>query len=202
MRKIIGSICVSLLMIQISASLAGSQELSGDKTLILYYSRTGNTKLACETIARALSADLIEIKDGADRSGGWGFFTAAMSALFNMQTPIEPEHPNLIPYSRIILAAPVWSGRLATATRTLIAKNRLDGKKVGIFSTTNVLEKESSREKGKAAVAEAGGSAVGYWQVAVQEKIDDKKIEKTPGQIVKEALALVSDIKAAFDKAR
>ncbi len=202
MRKITGSICVCLLIIQLSASLAGSQELAGDKTLILYYSRTGNTKLACEALAQELSADLLEIKDGADRSGGWGFFTGAMSAVFNMQTSIQPEHPNLAPYSRIILAAPIWSGRLATATRTLIAKNRFDGKKVGLFTTTNALEKESNRDKGKATVAEAGGIAVGYWQVAVREKIDGKKIEKKPGQIVKETLALVPDIKAAFEKAR
>jgi hypothetical protein len=43
---------------------------------------------------------------------------------------------------------------------------------------------------------------VGYWQVAVREKIDGKKIEKTPEQIVKEAIALVPDMKAAFDRAR
>lgn len=202
MKKIFVTVCACLLLMQMGASSACSEEVAGGKTLIFYYSRTGNTKVACEALARALSADLIEIKDGADRSGGWGFFTAAVSAVFNMQTVIEPEHPNLAPYSRIILAAPIWSGRLATAIRTLIAKNRFNGKKVGIFTTTNVLEKESSREKGKAAVAEAGGIAVGYWQVAVQEKIDGKKIEKTPGRIVKEVLALVPDIKAAFDKAR
>jgi flavodoxin len=202
MKKIIIAVCACLCMLQVGFVSAAAQEVAGGKTLILYYSRTGNTKLACEALARALSADLIEIKDGADRSGGWGFFTAAVSAVFNMQTAIEPEQPNLTPYSCIILAAPVWSGRLATATRTFIAKNRLDGKKVGIFSTTNVFEKESSREKGKAAVAEAGGIAVGYWQIAVQEKIDGKKIEKTPEQIVKESLAAVPDIKTAFDKTR
>lgn len=202
MKKILAMIPPILFLAAVSILPAFAQEAPAGKTLILYYSRTGNTKLACEALARALSADRIEIKDSADRSGGWGFFTAAASAVFNMQTAIEPEHPNLDPYSNIILAAPIWSGRLATAIRTLIAKNRFDGKKVGIFTTTNVLEKESSREKGKAAVAEAGGSAAGYWQVAVQEKIDGKKIEKTPGQIAEEALAAVPDIKAAFDTMR
>jgi flavodoxin len=191
-----------LIIIALTVFPAYAQEDASMKILIVYYSRTGNTKLACEALAKELGADLLEIKDGADRSGGWGFFTGAMSALFNMQTSIEPEHPNLAPYSRIILAAPIWSGRLATAARTLIAKNRFDGKKVALFTTTNVLEKEASREKGKAAVAGAGGIAVGYWQVAVREKIDGKKIEKTPGQIVKDALSLVPDIKAAFEKAR
>jgi len=193
---------IALIFIALSAVPAYAQEDTAMKTLIAYYSRTGNTKLACEALAKELGADLLEIKDGSDRSGGWGFFTGAMSAVFNMQTSIEPEHPNFASYGRIILAAPIWSGRLATATRTLIAKNRFGGKKVGLFTTTNVLEKESSREKGKAAVAGAGGIAVGYWQVAVREKTDGKKIEKKPGQIVKETLALVPDIKAAFGRAR
>jgi len=201
MKKKVVAVCACLLMLQMGASLALASQAPAEKTLILYYSRTGNTKLACEALAKELGADLLEIRDGADRSGGWGFFTGAMSALFNMETDIEPAQPGLAPYGRIILGAPIWSGRLATAIRTLMAKNRLDGKKVAIFSTANMLEKESSRQKGTAAVAEAGGTAVGYWQVAVQEKVDGKKIEKTSGQIVKEVLALVPDIKAAFDKA-
>lgn len=182
--------------------MAAAQQESSNKTLILYYSRTGNTRLACEALAKELGADLVEIQDGSDRSGGWGFFTAAVNSIFNMHTAIEPEHPDLAPYGRLIIAGPIWSGKLAAATRTLLAKNRLDGKKVALFTTTNVLEKKSNHAKGTAAVVKAGGIAVGYWQVAVREKKDGKKTEKTSGQIVQETLAFVPDIKAAFTTAR
>jgi len=202
MKKIFVAICACLLMLQISVASAAAQQVPSDKTLILYYSRTGNTKLACEALAKELGADLVEIQDGTDRSGGWGFFTGAVNAMFSMQTDISPEHPDCSPFGRIIVASPIWAGKLSAATRTLLATNRLDGKKVALFTTTNALESESSREKSRAAVTASGASMVGYWQVAVREKGDGKKIEKTSEQIVKEALALVPDIKAAFDQAR
>ena len=35
----------------------------------MYYSRTGRTKKAMEDIAQALGAELVELRDGVDRSG-------------------------------------------------------------------------------------------------------------------------------------
>ena len=53
-----------------------AQSTGSEKTLILYYSRTGNTKAACEALAKAMAADIAQVKDLSDRSGGWGFFSA------------------------------------------------------------------------------------------------------------------------------
>jgi flavodoxin len=202
MRRIVVFVSACLVILQWGLSPACAQDAGSEKTLIIYYSRTGNTKIVCQALSKALNADLLEIKDGTDRSGGWGFFTGAVNAMFSMQTDITPEHPDCAPYGSIIVASPVWAGKLSAATRTLLATNRFDGKKVGIFSTTNALESESSREKSRAAVTASGASMVGYWQVAVREKTDGKKIEKTSEQIVKEALALVPDIRESFEKAR
>ena len=40
--------------------------------LCIYYSRTGNTKKAVEKIARELDAEVLELRDGVDRSGWRG----------------------------------------------------------------------------------------------------------------------------------
>jgi hypothetical protein len=119
--------------------------------------------------------------------------------MFSMQTSITPEHPDLKPYDRIIIASPVWAGKLAAAPRTLLALNRLEGRKIGLFTTPNVLEKQGSSEKSKALAAKSGGAVVGYWQVAVTEKIDGKKTGKKPERIAQETLALMPSIRAAFD---
>ncbi|MCX5900451.1 MAG: hypothetical protein NTX06_06915 [Proteobacteria bacterium] len=171
-----------------------------EKTLILYYSRTGNTRATCEALAKTLGADIMEVKDLSDRSGGWGFFTGAMSALFNMQTGIDPEKPDLTPYTRIILAAPIWSGRLASATCTVMARSRFDGKKVTVFSTTNVLEKKEQLDKARLLVENAGGRYRGHFQIAVTEKVDGKKTPKGLDRIVQEAIALVPDMERAFNR--
>jgi flavodoxin len=175
-------------------------ESASEKTLLLYYSRTGNTKAACQALAKAICADSIEVKDLSNRSGGWGFFTGAMNALFNMQTGIEPEHPDLAPYSRIIIASPIWAGRLSAASRTIIARNRFDGKKVLVFSTTNVLEKKSQLEKTRALVEKAGGVYCSHFQVAVTEKLDGSKTQKAVERIVQETTALVPDMEKAFTR--
>ncbi|MCK5420900.1 MAG: flavodoxin family protein, partial [Deltaproteobacteria bacterium] len=119
------------------------------KTLILYYSLTGNTKATCEVLQEALRADIVEIKDLVDRSGRWGFFKTAIGSLLGMQTKIEPENPDLSPYPNIILGSPIWTGKLSMAIRTLIDKNRFDEKKIVVCTTTNAFEKEKYKEKSK-----------------------------------------------------
>jgi flavodoxin len=173
-------------------------ESGPEKTLILYYSRTGNTRAACQAMAKAMGADSIEVQDLSSRSGGWGFFTGAMNSLFNLQTGIAPEKPDIAPYSRIIVAAPIWAGKVAAAARTLFAKNRFDGKKVAVFSTTNVLEKQPQLDKARALVENAGGAYCGHFQIAVTEKTDGEKTPKSIDRIVQEALALIPGMEKAF----
>ena len=48
------------------------------KVLVVYYSRTGNTRFVAETIAQSLEADIEEIKDRKNRMGIFGFLRADM----------------------------------------------------------------------------------------------------------------------------
>jgi flavodoxin len=175
-----------------------AQESSAGKILILYYSRTGNTRMTCETLQKALNAQLIEIKDLTDRSGSWGGLTGMLNTLFNMETGIEPEHPDLSTCSTIILASPLWAGKLAPAIRTLIGRNKFDNKRVIIFTTGNAILDQVNQEKNKALVKASGGQVVGYMQVAVQEKINDKKVDKPKDQVLADTVKLVPEIKKAF----
>ena len=189
---------VTLTFFLFTLSCAFATEPTTGKILILYYSRTGKTKLACETLQKPLGATMLEIKDLKDRSGRWGFFTGALASLFGMHTEIEPEHPDLAPYSCIILASPIWTGKLSPAIRTLIAKNRFDGKKVVLFTTTNAFEKEEAKEKAKALITAQGGKALGYYQVTSMKKVNDKKIERTDDEIITDTLKFVPEIQKIF----
>ncbi len=53
------------------------------KTLVVYYSRTGNTKLIGDELAAVLGADVEELKDRDDRSGRMGYIRAGRDALRN-----------------------------------------------------------------------------------------------------------------------
>jgi flavodoxin len=178
--------------------LAYAQESGAGKILMLYYSRTGNTRMACEALQKALNAQLVEVKDLTDRSGSWGGLTGMLNTLFNMVTGIEPEHPDLASCSTIILASPLWAGKLAPAIRTLIARNKFENKQVIIFTTGNAILDEANQEKNKALVKASGGQVVGYLQVAVQEKVNDKKVDRPKDKVLEDTVKLVPEIKKAF----
>jgi len=192
-----------LLLLLLAACLitipsAYGQDASTGKILILYYSRTGNTRMTCEALQKELNAQLIEVKDLTDRSGSWGGLTGMLNTLFNMETGIDPEHPDLSSCSTIILASPLWAGKLTPAIRTLIARNKFENKKVIIFTTGNAILDEANQEKNKALVKASGGQVVGYVQVAVQEKINDKKVDRPKDQVLADAEKLIPEIKKAF----
>jgi len=191
-------IAVVALLLVCTSTLTIAQESSMGKTLILYYSRTGNTKMCCEALQKELGADLIEIKDLINRDGGWGFFTGALGSMFNVHTNIDPLNPDLSPYKNIIIASPIWTGTLSTAIRTLIDKNLFDNKQVVMFTTTNAAEKEKYIEKSKARAANNGAQVVGYYQVVVKREVEGKKVDKPKQEIIEDTLKFVPEIKKAF----
>ena len=191
-------ICLACTALLLTPSFSSAQQGKEGDTLILYHSLTGNTKACCEALQKELSADIIEIKDLKDRSGKWGFFKTAIGSLFGNHTKIEPENPDMSSYPFIILAAPIWTGKLSMATRTLIDKNSFEGKKVIIFTTTNAFEKEKYKEKSKDLVRKAGGEVVGYFQVVAMEEVDGEKVERGIEPMLKDTLTFVPEIKEAF----
>ena len=197
-RWALRGVIILLLACIINIPAAYTQESTTGKIHIFYYSRTGNTRMTCEALQKELNAQLVEIKDLTDRSGSWGGFTGMLNTLFNMETGIEPEHPDLSSSSNIILASPLWAGKLAPAIRTLIARNKFDNKKVIIFTTGNAILDEANQEKNKALVKASGGQVVDYLQVAVQEKVNDKKVDRPRDKVLEDAVKLVPEIKKAF----
>jgi flavodoxin len=179
-------------------SFSLAQQHEGAKILILYYSLTGNTKASCEALQKILGTDILEIKDLRNRSGKWGFFKTAIASLIGRPTKIEPEHPNLSSYSFIILGSPIWTGKLSMAIRTLVDRNRFDGKKVVIFTTTNAYEKEKYKEKSRNLVRRAGGEVVGYYQVLASEEREGKDVARSKEKIVEDTLKYVPEIQKAF----
>ena len=188
-----------LLIALTSPSAFSQQETAPQKILIIYHSLTGNTKACSEVLQQALDADILEIRDLTDRSGGFGFFRSAIGSLLGMHTGISPENPDLSPYSSIIIAAPIWTGKLSMAARTFIDKNRFDGKKVVLFTTTNAFEKEEYKEKSKEMVRRSGGEVVGYYQVVAKEEVGGEKVDRPRERIVEDALKCVPEIKKGFN---
>ena len=198
MKKIIITITILILSIIVSGGNVCAQEKSMGKTLIVYYSLTGNTKAGCEVLQKGLMADVLEIRDLINRSGGWGFVRSAFGSLFGFHTKIDPEQPDMSAYQNIIIASPIWTGKLSMAVRTFIDKNRFDNKKVILYTTTNAEEKEKYKEKNRNLLREKGGDVVGYIQILARKIINEKKIPRTIDEIKTDTLSAVPEIKRTF----
>jgi flavodoxin len=186
---------------------ASAEESIVEKTLIIYYSRTGKTKLICETLTKHLNADLLEIKDLKNREGTWGYLTAAFDSILNRHTPIEPEKIDFSPYQSIIVASPVWNWKISTPIHTFFDANKFDGKKVVLITNANIhiMKYEQYGEdasfvkrflkdyiRGKKKTARSvfmtgSGKYVGHYHLETKEKTDEEIIEET--------LKFVDDIK-------
>ena len=142
--------CSILLLLCVTLVIPAAAVAASD-TLILYYSRTGNTKLISETIAKGMGADIIEIKEvGTDRAGTWGFITAGIAALLDQHGPITPEAINLNGYKNIIIASPIWSWNLATPIHSLLLKNHFKNQKIVLVTVANIdIQKYAPYTEGK-----------------------------------------------------
>lgn len=108
------------------------------KTLIVYYSLEGNTKMVAEMIADKIDADLLELKPVKNYPTGrvskylWGGKSAVMG-----DTPeLEKYDIELSLYDMIIFGTPVWASTLTPPLRTFIRQNTLTDKTVAAFACT------------------------------------------------------------------
>ena len=103
------------------------------KSLVVYYSRTGNARFVAETIAAEIGADVEEVIDLKKRSGTLGFLSGGFAARRGKETEIAPTKKSPAGYDIVIVGTPVWAGRPSPAIRTYLKKNDLSGKKVAVF---------------------------------------------------------------------
>lgn len=102
------------------------------KSLVAYYSRTGNTKTVAEAVADSLNADIEPIS--ADTEGK-GMGRLVMQALFKVQARIGQTTKDPSLYDVVVVGTPVWAHTLSSPVRTYLAKNKSNFKSVAFFCT-------------------------------------------------------------------
>ena len=176
--------------------IAAEQSAPG-KTLILYYSKTGNTRAACEALQKEIDADIQEIKDLNSRKGFWAA-TGMLKIFMGMQTDIEPETVDFGSYDTLVIAAPIWAAQFGLAMRTFVQRSDFDGKRVVIFITADSFIEEKYQDKHKALVEKSGGTVIGHFQIQAADTVDGEKVPRTKEKIVEDTLKLVPAIKACM----
>ena len=104
------------------------------KTLVVYYSRTGNTKYVAEKIAELLNGVISEITDKKNRKGKLNFLKSGYESIREKLTEIEV-NKKIDEYDFVIVGSPVWAGKIPPAIRTFLVKNDFASKKIAFFVT-------------------------------------------------------------------
>ena len=119
------------------------------KTLVVYYTRTGNSKFAAETISAELGADIEEVVDLKNRQGKLEFLRGGRDAGRAKETLIAQTKRTPADYDLIIVAQPIWNRSPTPAIRTYLTKNDFSGKKLALFFSDSSLGLDQAIEKTK-----------------------------------------------------
>ena len=93
------------------------------KTLLVYYSRTGNTRMIANTISENIECDVEEIVEKDKRKGIIGYIKSGYQASRGKVDHIEDSKYELSDYDVLIIGTPVWAGKMAVPVRTYLNKN-------------------------------------------------------------------------------
>lgn len=101
------------------------------KTLVVYYSQSGNAQWMAQRIASALSADTLRLvpKKAYPAKGIGKYFFGGGSAVTKEVRELEPYEIDLKQYGQIVFVTPVWAGTVTPPLRTFIQKENLAGKR-------------------------------------------------------------------------
>lgn len=105
------------------------------KSLVVYYTRTGNARFVAETIAAEIGADVEEVIDLKKRTGVLGYLSGGSDARRGKETEIASTKKSPAEYDLVIVGTPVWAGRPAPAILTYFKKHDFADKKVAVFFT-------------------------------------------------------------------
>jgi flavodoxin len=126
------------------------------KTLVVYYTRTGNTTNIAGEIAAALEADVEELKDDVSRGGPVGFVRSGREAKSGKLVDLDPLSHEPSKYDLVVIGTPVWAQTMSSPIRTFLRNVDLGNARVAWFCTVGA-QGQSFKESCFNAMADESG---------------------------------------------
>jgi flavodoxin len=104
------------------------------KTLIVYHSRSGNTRHVAQTLARRLDADLEEVRIVQPLEGALGDLMCAIETLAGLTPALRRPQHDPAAYELVLIGTPVWFWNLPSPMLSWFEGRRLKHR-VGFFCT-------------------------------------------------------------------
>lgn len=105
------------------------------KTLVVYYSLEGNTKLIADVISKEMSCDVLQLtpKKEVPKKGFLKFVLGGKQVVLNQKPELQPFNVDFDKYDCIVMGSPVWAGTYASAFNTLFSQVSFKNKKIALF---------------------------------------------------------------------
>jgi Flavodoxins len=88
------------------------------KTLIAYYSFTGNNEALARKIHQRLQCDILRIEEERKRRN----ISILLDLVFNRTSRLKKYDFHISSYETVILMAPIWAGKIGTPLRSFLAQ--------------------------------------------------------------------------------
>lgn len=106
------------------------------KSLVVFYSLDGNTKLIADLIAEESDVEILQLKPKKEipKSGFKKFFWGGKSIVFKEKPILQNEMPDIKKYDIVFIGTPIWSGSYAPPVYTFISECPMINKKLAFFA--------------------------------------------------------------------
>jgi flavodoxin len=145
------------------------------KSLVVYYSLTGKTKLVAQVIAEALNATLVEIQERRPVPMPFVYLSGGFRAFTNRGSKICPVDVDLKQYERIFIGSPIWASRPAPAINSFIYQTNFEGRSVIPFCTMGGDNAEKALANITAKIEKNQGKVAGSFAIT-SYKVSDEEI--------------------------
>ena len=126
------------------------------RSLVVYFTRSGNTTKAAQEIAAALDADIELLKDDVNRGGPVGFIKSGREAKSGTMVNLEPLEHDPSTYDLVVVGTPVWARMVSSPVNTFLRTVDRGTAKLAWFCTVGA-DSESFKESCFATMTEAAG---------------------------------------------
>ena len=149
------------------------------KTIVLYYSKSENTKIVAETLSRELNTDILRIKEVKEKDSFVNKISSSFNALMENKTDIKPRNIDLTEYDSVYIGTPTWAGKPTPAIITLIDRLDLRGKDIFLFTTMSSDNGRSAIERMEEKVKVRGGRVIETFIITTKNKSSTEIINDT-----------------------
>ena len=156
------------------------------KSLVVYYSTTGNTKLVARVIAEALDTTPVEITETKPRkSRPLVYLIGGFEATMNRASRINPIDVDLKQYEEIFIGSPIWNSRPTPAVNSFIYQTDFESRHVIPFFTMGGDNADKALANIAAKIEKSQGTVVGSFAVTSYKASDEQIIARAEETIQK-----------------